>query len=327
MVLVFHEMGHNPAGIEAGASVGVFLRDGLKSKQILREEGKISSIENPYYRAIAKREEWIEERKEALKDNPTVLQSVLSTGYPISGHDIFHKTGHPANREENIFFGFSEKPSSNRDWVAVEVPDTSTLHDASCRDRGDPAAWVNTGVTIQEYRRLKGQGQMPHGWQSHYNEHLVKDIVPAHRIISYAKVEKELPVDAEISAAQLNTIKSFINHNLGDVTQFGTPEDNVLLHETSGMHQIRVSLNKEKVTGKEDEVAVFFAQFNSMKALLKAAQEHATPTQTDLKTAPPIKGENISTGYNVQSTGQKYPPPTTPQKLSQLSNERTLEHP
>ena len=297
MVLIFHEIGHNPAGYKAGASVEVFLRDGLVSKALLRQAGKLPPEKNPYERAmenalaskeavLKRREEWRQQRTEALKDNPQLLKYVLDSDKEsnwwkaddgFSGHVVFYKPDHPAHREEHIFFGYSEHPPANQDWVAIEVPETSTLHDASCRDRGVPYEWSRTAVTIKQFREMQERGEMPRGWKSRYNEHLIRDKVSAERIVAYAKVEKELPFEERIAAEELEQIQNFVSNKLGFATQFDNHKDNVLVHKDAGKYQIRVSFNKAKVTGREGEVSEFFDQFQSFQQLINEAKIFSTP--------------------------------------------------
>ncbi len=273
-------MGHNQAGVKAGASVDVFLKEGLMSKALLRQVGKLPLMENIYERALRNREEWIEGRKIALGNNQSLLERVLDSDREsnwVRGEEIFYRPGHLANREENVFFGYSDHPSSKIDWVAIEVPETATLHDASCRDRGVPDEWSRTAVTIRQFREMKARGETPRGWKSGYNEHLIRDIVPAERIVAYAKVEKELPVEKPISAEELEQVQNFVSNKLGFATQFDDPKDNVLVHEDAGKYQIRVSFNKAKVTGREDKVSDFFDQFQSFQELISKAKIFSTP--------------------------------------------------
>ena len=93
------------------------------SKALLRASKKLPARKNPYERA--KEIGW------------------------ITGYDVFYKPGHPAHREEHVFFGYSEHPSAHRDWVTIEVSETSTLHDASCRDIGAPDKWIGTAITLE----------------------------------------------------------------------------------------------------------------------------------------------------------------------------------
>lgn len=78
-VLLFHKLGH-VSGKEAGASVEVLLKEGVLSKHLLRQKGKLPHQENPYLKLEDKRREWIEERKQTLKDQPKLLQAVLDDG-------------------------------------------------------------------------------------------------------------------------------------------------------------------------------------------------------------------------------------------------------
>lgn len=281
MPLVFHEMGHNPAGKVAGASVEVFLKFGLMSKAMLRKIGKLPPVEDQfaYEKALQRRENWIKERKEVLRDEPDLLRAVLASDKESNWVDGFNKPGDPAHREENVFFLYSNHPSSNRDWVAIEVPDTTTLHDASCRDYCKHEQWFKTAVTIWEFKEILAMGRTPTGWNSLYNEHLIHDKVPAEKIVAYAKIEKELPFKNKITLSQLHQIQIFVSKQLNFATQFPDPVDNVLLHEQYDRYQIRISLNKNKVMGRESEISEFFSQFKSIEALIKVANNGETCSQ------------------------------------------------
>jgi hypothetical protein len=115
---------------------------------------------------------------------------------------------------------------------------------------------------------------------------LIRDAVAPERIVAYAKVEKEFPIGNEkLSDSQTKQVHKFVNNNLEFATQFSDPEDNVLLRKEDGKHQIRVSFNKEKITGRQQEVESFFDQFSSMQQLVEAAQAELSP---NLQTASPL---------------------------------------
>ena len=144
MPLIFHELGHNIAGKEAGSSIDVFLKEGLFSKQNLRKMGKLPPLEeknNPYFRALKNRDSWILDRERVLKDNPKLLKVSLDEEAKnsrfLAGAALFYEPNSPANREENIFFGYSTLPHKSKDWIAIEVEKSVHLHDSSCRDRQD----------------------------------------------------------------------------------------------------------------------------------------------------------------------------------------------
>ena len=290
MVLIYHERGHHRDGALAGASVDVFLEQGLLSKALLKDAGKLPAKENPYKKAmervlkgrapaLERREAWRQGRKRALSGNPELLQSVLASDKEsywwkaeVSAHEVFYMPGHPANREEHVFLLYAERPAADKDWVAIEVPETTQLHDASCRDRSDPDEWITTAVTIEQFRKERALGRSPHGWRSIYNETLVRDRVPAEQIVAYAKVEKELPFEKSISAEELGLVQKFVSSKLAFATQFDDPKDNVLVCKNTDRYQIRVSFNKAKVTGRQDEVSSFFKPFECMEQLVKAAK-------------------------------------------------------
>jgi hypothetical protein len=319
MVLIFHEIGHNQAGLKAGACIEVFFKEGLLSKALLMQAGKLPTEKNPYERfvenslawkeaALKRREEWIKKRTEALKDNPQLLKNILDSGEEstwwkddegISGHEVFYEPGHPAHREENVFFGYSEHPSADRDWVAIEVPETATLHDASCRDRNVPDEWSSTAVTIKKFIEMQASGKTPPSWQSRYNEHLIRDRVPAERIVAYAKVEKELPFKKPITDEELKQVQNFVSNKLGFATQFNDPKDNVLVHKKDGKYQIRVSFNKVKISGREGEASGFFDQFQSFQELINEAKTFSTPTHlpADHPRHPEYTGDQKEKGF------------------------------
>ena len=146
-----------------------------------------------------------------------------------------------------------------------------------------------------------------------YNEHLIRDRVPAERIVAYAKVEKELLVEKLITAEELEQVQIFVSHKLGFATQFDDPKDNVLVHKESGKYQIRVSFNKAKVTDREGEVSAFFDQFKSMGELVEAAQKFASEQEVEEIQGAVSKHETITVvGLCTATLVRKVPPSVHP---------------
>jgi hypothetical protein len=253
-----------------GASVENFLKNGLESKQKLMDKGVMPFQENAYERAVERYEKWVKERTEHFKNDPETLESVLKTGFhgSINGRVAFEEPGFSGNRNENIFFTYLKNPPSNYDWVAIEVPNNTKLHDATCRDLGDPVRWQDTAVTIEDFANIP-QGKVPFGWEGNYNEYLVPHRLSADQIVAYAKVEKELPIGQKpLKPEELTEIRELLNARLDFATQFTKPESNVLINESNGKYQIRISFNKDSAQTKQQEITEVFQSFNSIDELL-----------------------------------------------------------
>lgn len=91
-----------------------------------------------------------------------------------------------------------------------------------------------------------------------------RDRVPASKIVAYAKFEKEFPVEKHITAEELEQVENFVSNKLGFATQFDDLKDNVLMCRAADKYQIRVSFNKDKISGRESEISDFFDQFQSV---------------------------------------------------------------
>ncbi len=120
--------------------------------------------------------------------------------------------------------------------MAIEVDGAATLHDAGCRDAQNPSQWTNTAITVSSFKAmLEKGGSIPYGWHGKYNEHVVPDFVSPDRIVAYAKVEKELPIEAvKPTAEQLKQVQNYLSKQLSFATQFEDPADNILLSEKEG---------------------------------------------------------------------------------------------
>jgi len=270
MVLIYHKT----------QSAEPLLQEGLKSYNILAQEGKREVIQNCYEIAVSRHREWVEERKVALKDDPALLSQILSE-YNLEAtlknnpRARFDDPKHPGNRFDNVYFQFFKTPLSDSDWVAIDVPDTTLLHDATCRDIVNPELWIYSACSIKDFEQYKSQGLKPPRWHGIYNEHLIKDRVSSERIIAYAKLEKELPVEpTKATPDQLNQVQVYLSDKLSFATQFENPADNILISEKNGKYQIRISFNKNKVEGKESDVSSILQPIQSMSELIKKSQEN-----------------------------------------------------
>lgn len=269
MVLIYHKT----------QSAEPLLQEGLKSYNILAQEGKKEVMPNCYEIAVLNHEKWVEERKVALKDNPILLQQILdynSLQVELKNNPRarFDDPKHPGNRFDNVYFQFFKTPPSDSDWVAIDVPDTTLLHDATCRDIVNPELWKYSACSIKDFEQYKSQGLKPPSWHGFYNEHLIKDRVPSERIVAYTKLEKELPVEpTKASPDQLSQVQVYLSDKLSFATQFENPADNILISEKNGKYQIRISFNKNKVEGKESIVSSILQPIQSMSELIKKSQE------------------------------------------------------
>lgn len=249
---------------------------------------------------------WADERRQALKDDPAQLERVLA-GNPVSYYlpDEFEKPGFEGNRTENVFFSFAEHPPQEKDWVAIDVPEHTMLHDAACRDsfsdyteKGrtrdeygkkaiDPKSirsyrWQATALPIRQFRQMTDAGLFPH-WRARMNETLIRDHVPAERIIAYAKVEKELPLAHPLSDGDKRQLQDFIGRSLSFCTHFPDQADNVLMQREGDMLRIRVSVNRAKMAGREGQMKSFFDRFSSLQELQDAACKRDWADKTCLR--------------------------------------------
>jgi len=274
MTLVYHKIQHAD-GLEAGASVDCFLDEGLKSKALLRKEGKLEKKETIYERALTNRARWIEERKVALADNPQLLQAVLSSDTEntwIRGAERFFKPKFKGNREENVFFGYHKAPPDDDDWVAIDASDDETIHNASFRDEENPEKWERTSVKLGDFVTLTDK---PSLWRDHYNEILRYDQVSPDEIVAYAKIEKTLPIDEKLAANDIKNIKALLGEKLKPYVQFEKAEDNILLHQHNSKLDIRVAFNKQKASSNEAQqrIRAVFSGINSIEPLIEKKEE------------------------------------------------------
>jgi len=270
MTLIYHQ---------TNSSVDTLLKEGLKSANILAQEGRIEAKPNSYEIAVLNHEKWVKERKVALQDNPDLLSQILSeynleATLKTNAQARFDDPSHPGNRFDNVYFQFFERPPSESDWVAIDVLNSTLLHDATCRDRGEPELWIYSACSIEHFQRSRSSGKMPHRWEGIYNERLFKDEVPSGRIIAYSKLEKELLVEStKATPDQLKQVQVYLSDKLSFATQFENPADNILISEKDGKYQIRISFNKNKVEGKESDVSSILQPIQSMSELIKKSQE------------------------------------------------------
>lgn len=273
MPIVFHKLGHSD-GERAGASVNLFLTEGLKSKALLRKEGKLEQVETPYEFGLRRRADWIKERSIALADNPQLLRATLASDKEstwLGGDNGFYKPNFQGNREENIFFGCLNNPPHNADWVAIDANENEAVHNASFRDEGDPLRWQSTSVKLGDFIKM---AQKPPSWRDNYNELLRRDRVKPEEIIAYAKTEKVLPLDHKLTDDEKDQIRGALGKQLSPYLQFENEERNILLHDNEGKLEIRVAFNKEKTSSKNarKHIRGIFSKINSLKDIKNPSQ-------------------------------------------------------
>lgn len=275
MPLVYHKFHQSSVHLTTGASVELILEEGLLSQKQLREIGKLPPSENVYEIAVRNYEVMKTEYETKYSDNPALLDSIIDSLYKglFNGHTSFYEPGVKANCEENIFFGHHQHPTSDSDWVAIEVPESTLLHCCTHRDLDEFYRWSATAITIKDFDQLLEKNLTPPGWENtKYNEYLVPRELPPERIVAYAKVEKEFRhIDFEITPAEIEYIQSFINEKFKFATQFSDFHDNVLISIQGDNFIIRISFNKDKISGYESEVSEFFDQFGSLQQLTISA--------------------------------------------------------
>jgi hypothetical protein len=271
MTLLFHN---------TESSINTLLEEGIKSANILAKEGKIEPKQDSYQIVTENHKKWVAERKLALKENPVLLEKTLTENslqhwLAKNAHARFYNPEHPGNRFNNVYFQYLEKPPSYINWVAIDVPDSTLLHDALCRDRQEPELWTQTACSIKDFQEFKSQGSVPYQWFGFYNEYLIRDSVPSERIIAYAKLEKELPFESnKATPNQLEQVQVYLNNKLSFATQFENPADNILISEKDSKYQIRISFNKDKVAEKENDVLSILQPIQSMSELIEKSREY-----------------------------------------------------
>lgn len=250
-IAIYHEMGHSIDKLEAGIGVDIYLEEGIYSRREYRKQQRLPPS-------------WEDLRREALKDKPEILESVLRDYHPERGW------GAGSTREELVFFGWKPIPSNQRDWVMIECdPKKTIVHDASCRDRRNPQSWTRDAVTLQEYMNYHESGQLPPRWESSYNEIVFVDHVEPKRIVAYSKIEKTIPMSSEdVDEEVFEIAKSKIESELNEFTHFEHGKNVFIVFNEKEMQiEIRVALNREKVMGNEHQVQSFFESFSSLEDL------------------------------------------------------------
>lgn len=291
--------------------VNTILEEGLKSANILAKEGKVEKKPNNYEIAVSSYEKWVEETKVQLKDNPDLLNralisNTLTNWLKYNGSARFDAPTHPGNRFDNVYFQFFNTPPANSDWVAIDVPDSTLLHDATCRDRSDPELWRQSACSIKDFKESISKSEMPYRWHGIYNEHLIRDSVPSERIIAYAKLEKELPLEStKATPDQLKQVQVYLSDKLSFATQFENPADNILISEKNGKYQIRISFNKDKVTGRESDVSSILQPLQSMNELIEKSQEHNKIVHGGLVARHTTKLEQEQSGTKKEERGRR----------------------
>ena len=301
MTLLFHQ---------TTSSVDPLLKEGLKSHNILAQEGKVEKGPDHYECAVSSYEKWLE-------DNPDLFFIPLTNWLENNGSARFDDPSHPGNRFNNVYFQFLNTPPADSDWVAIDVPDSTLLHDATCRDRSDPELWMYSACSIKHFKESISKSEMPYRWHGIYNEHLIRDSVPSERIIAYAKLEKELPLEStKATPDQLKQVQVYLSDKLSFATQFENPADNILIYEKDGKYQIRISFNKDKVTGRESDVSSIFHPIQSMNELIEKSQEREKIVNGGLVVKLPTKLEPEKSDIEKEEGGGGNSPHNSPRHPS-----------
>lgn len=257
------------------ASVEKILKNGIKSKQQLMDDGDIPFEENVYKVVARSRDKWLNEMYQCHKNDKEtffkIIEPVARNNAFVSEYVAFEEPlpKSPYGRQDNVFFTYSKNPPSNYDWGAIEVPNKAQLRNSYYyKGHCDIVKYADSAMTLEDFANTQ-QSSYPFRWGSYDPECSVPYRVPADKIVAYAKVEKELPIGKKpLEYQDLTKIKKVLNAKLNFATQFSTPEDNVLIDESNGKYQIRISFNKNSAQNKQQEITKVFQSFDSIDELL-----------------------------------------------------------
>ncbi len=282
MTIIYHQIITN----HTNASVPVFLREGVKSRESLRQEGKLPPLPETSSVHACER---------ALKNNDIECLKYLNFEIP----------GKYGNREESVFFTYMHDLDSKRDWVAIEVSDETCVHDASYRDCNDYEGWKKSSFALSVYKNFSSTKSKPSLWKSTYNEVVFKDYVSADKLIAYAKVEKKIYISEPLDPEKISNIKSILNRKLSFATQFESIEDNILIYfnEEDSCYEIRVSFNKEKALAGFVRINNVFKSFNDFDQLLESSDIAISSDQLNqiIKT---YKSKHLLKIFNIRPSSE-----------------------
>lgn len=240
---LYHEMGHSIDKLKANIGVDVYLKEGIYSRAEYRRMKRLGPS-------------WEDERKEALRDEPALLDIILTQYNPERGWEGSGLETE-GRREALVFFGWHKTPSQDRDWVVIDCdPDKTLLHDASCRDRNDPTSWRCDAVSVNQYIEYHKKGVQPPRWHSYYNEAVFVGHVAPDKILGYAKLEKTLSLPTTSDQIDLDDLKLSLETPLRPYSLFGKSRENVYCHvnDKTGLLEIRVAFNKTKALLHQNEI-------------------------------------------------------------------------
>ena len=188
----------------------------------------------------------------------------------------------PERRRKSIYFAPVDN-NPRTEWVAIEVSGKSKVCDASHLDRNSSdSTYKEDAITILNFRWHNNRGLKPSKWDSVYAEYTKTDNVPPEKIVAFARIEKTY-TDYKPNTTEISKIQEFLHHELKEFTQFNNPGQNIAISEESDgittTINIRISYNKNKINGREQEVQKFFNQFSTMKELLDMAKKSVVPEQ------------------------------------------------
>lgn len=199
----------------------------------------------------------------------------------------------PERRRKSIYFAPVDN-NPKTEWVAIEVSGASKVCDASHLDRNSSdSTYKEDAITILNFRWHNNRGLKPPKWDSVYAEYTKTDNVPSEEIVAFARIEKTY-TDYKPNTTEISKIQEFLHHELQEFTQFNNPGQNIAISEESHGINIRISYNKNKINGQEQEVQKFFDQFSTMKELLDMANKFVVPEQQKKQPTQAAPSKSIS---------------------------------
>ncbi|MDD4519361.1 MAG: hypothetical protein PHI50_00555 [Alphaproteobacteria bacterium] len=261
-IYAFHELGHIH-GRKAGASIDLILKEGVKSVSTLVKEGRLESYSEKFLK---------------FKDNPK--SEVLQKYFP------FQIPGTPVNREENVFFSPLETLPNWEDFVVIEVSPEEKVYNSFWRDDNNLEAYLESQVPVSEYMALRKVLKNPYSSQEmerrgrstlfqtyeFYPEILKKDFFPAHKILAYAKLEKEF-LYPQIPAHQEEKIVKKLDYIFDFCTFFKDGKNSILQYD--GLikeYKLRIVFDKEKSFKNKDKISALLNQIHTFKDIYTLAR-------------------------------------------------------
>jgi len=172
------------------------------------------------------------------------------------------------------------------------------VHDASHLDRNSSdRTYEANAIPISNFLWHTNRRLTPSKWNSLYAEYIEKDDVPPEKIVAFARIEKTY-TDYKPNNIEISKIQEFLHHKLQEFTQFNNPRQNIAVseesHDITPTINIRISYNKNKINGREQELQDFFNKFPTMKELLDMANESVVPEQQKKQPTQAAPSKSIS---------------------------------